>query len=228
MTVNKSALFIAARNEIEGITTLYDKIPINAFDEVYALDGDSTDGTIEFFKERNIKVILNVKKGEIVNKAIMLTDCENLVFFAPDGNENPDDIIIIRDKLKEGYDMVIASRFMEGSRNEEDEKLFPLRLWANRVFTFLVKLIWRGTLTDTINGFRGVKRSKALQMKLEPTGFDIEFQMTIRGLKMGHKILDIPTYEGNRIGGKSAAYSLPTGILMLKRLFKELFNKIPE
>lgn len=226
--MEKSALFIATRNEIEGITQLYDRIPVKAFDEVYALDGGSTDGTIEFFNKKNIKVILNVKKGEIVNKGIMLTGCENLVFFAPDGNENPDDIIIIRDKLKEGYDMVIASRFMKGSRNEEDEKFFPLRLWANRVFTFLVKLIWGGTLTDTINGFRGVKRSKASAMKLEPTGFDIEFQMTIRGLKMGHKILDIPTYEGNRIGGKSAAYSLPTGILMLKRLFKELFNKIPK
>lgn len=226
--MDKSALFISTRNEIEGITQLHDKIPIKAFDEVYALDGGSTDGTIEFFKKKNIKVILNVKKGEIVNKGITLTDCENLVFFAPDGNENPDDIIIIRDKLKEGYDMVIASRFMKGSRNEEDEKLFPLRLWANRVFTFLVKLIWGGTLTDAINGFRGIKRSRALEMKLEPTGFDIEFQMSIRGLKMGHKILDIPTYEGNRIGGKSAAYSLPTGILMLKRLFKELFNKIPK
>jgi glycosyltransferase involved in cell wall biosynthesis len=226
--MDKSALFISTRNEIEGITQLYDKIPIKAFDEVYALDGGSTDGTIEFFKKKNVKVILNVKKGEIINKAITLTDCENVISFAPDGNENPDDIIIIRDKLNEGYDMVIASRFMKGSRNEEDEKLFPLRLWANRVFTLLVKLIWGGTLTDTINGFRGIKRSRALEMKLEPTGFDIEFQMSIRGLKMGHKILDIPTYEGNRIGGKSAAYSLPTGILMLKRLFKELFNKIPK
>ncbi len=226
--MDKSALFISTRNEIEGITALYDKIPINAFDEVYALDGNSTDGTVEFFKKKNIKVIPNVKKGEIVNKGITLTDCENLVFFAPDGNEDPRDIVLILDKLKEGYDMVIASRFMKESRNEEDKKFFPLRLWANRVFTLLVKLRWGGGLTDTINGFRGVKRSKALEMKLEPTGFDIEFQMTIRGLKLGHKILEIPTYEGNRIGGKSAAYSLPTGMLMLKRLFKELFNKIPE
>ena len=77
-------------------------------------------------------------------------------------------------------------------------------------------------------GFRGIKRSQIIQMKLEPTGFDIEFQMSIRGLKMGLNILEIPTIEGNRIGGKSTAYSLPTGLLMLKRFIKELFHGIPE
>jgi glycosyltransferase involved in cell wall biosynthesis len=226
--VDKAALFITTRNEYEGISQLFDRIPVQAFAEVYALDGGSTDGTVEFFERKHIPVIAGVKKGEIVNKAITLTRLENMVFFAPDGNEDPADIIRIRDRLIEGYDMVIASRFMPGSRNEEDEKLFPLRLWANRAFTFLAKVIWGGTLTDTINGFRGVKRSRAVEMNLEPTGFDIEFQMSIRGLKMGLKILEIPTYEGDRIGGKSAAYSIPTGILMAKRLFKELFSKKPK
>jgi len=227
--VDKAALFITTRNEHEGIRQLFDRIPRQAFAEVYALDGGSTDGTVEFFEEKRIPVIADVSKGAIVNRAITLTKLENMVFFAPDGNEDPADILRIRDKLIEGYDMVIASRFMPGSRNEEDDKLFPLRLWANRLFTFFVRVIWGGTLTDTINGFRGVKRSRALEMNLEPTGFDIEFQMSIRGLKMGHKILEIPTYEGDRIGGKSAAYSIPTGILMVKRLWKELLKgKTPE
>ncbi len=222
--MNKAALFISTLNEIEGLTKLFAKIPIKIFDECYALDGGSTDGSIEFFEERNIEVVLNVKKGEIFNKAAMITNCEYLVFFAPDGNENPDDILILLNSLKNGYDMVIASRFMKGSRNEEEGKLFPLRLWVNKMFTFFVKLRWGGNLTDTINGFRAIKRSRLLEMKLEPTGFDIEFQMSIRGLKMGHKIFEIPTIEGDRIGGESTAYSMPTGLLMLKRFLKELFN----
>lgn len=228
MNMDKSALFISTLNEIEGLTKLFEKIPIKTFDECYALDGGSKDGSIEFFGERNIEVVLNVKKGEIFNKAAISTECEYLVFFAPDGNENPDDIVILLNKLKDGYDMVIASRFMKGSRNEEEGKLFPFRLWANRMFTFFVKLRWGGSLTDTINGFRAIKRSRLLEMKLEPTGFDIEFQMSIRGLKMGHKIIEIPTVEGDRIGGESTAYSMPTGILMLKRFLKELFHKMPK
>ena len=49
---NKCAFFIATLNEINGLTHLFDQLPIEGFDEVYALDGGSTDGTIEFFKER--------------------------------------------------------------------------------------------------------------------------------------------------------------------------------
>jgi glycosyltransferase involved in cell wall biosynthesis len=225
--MDRSALFISTLNEIEGITNLFPKIPISSFDECYALDGGSNDGTIEFFEENGVKVIPNVKKGEIFNAGARITECENLVFFAPDGNEDPDDILPLLEKLKEGYDMVIGSRFMEGSRNEEDDKFLPLRAWANRGFTFLVRLCWGGNITDTINGFRSIKRSKLIEMDLEPTGFDIEFQMTIRGLKLGHKIIEIPTKEGDRIGGESTAYSIPTGILMMKRIFRELFRGSP-
>jgi glycosyltransferase involved in cell wall biosynthesis len=222
--MNRSALFISTLNEIEGITKQFHRIPISSFDECYALDGGSTDGTIEFFEEKSIKVIKNVKKGEIFNAGAEVTECENLVFFAPDGNENPDDILLLLEKLKEGYDMAIGSRFMSGAQNEEDAKLFPLRAWANRVFSLLVRFWWGGHITDSINGFRSIKRSKLIEMALEPTGFDIEFQMTIRGLKLGHKINEIPTKEGDRIGGESRAYSLPTGKLMLKRLIKEAFT----
>ena len=165
-----------------------------------------------------------VKKGEIFSKGASLTQCEDLVFFAPDGNEDPEDILRVLGKLREGYDMVIASRFMPGSRNEEDDMLLPLRAWANRAFTLLVHLRWGGRLTDTINGFRAVKRRCVLEMNLEPTGFDIEFQMSIRGRKLGHSIVEIPTREGDRIGGQSTAYSIPTGMLMLKRYLKELVS----
>lgn len=221
--MDKSALFISTLNEIEGLTELFADIPVSEFDECHALDGGSTDGTIEFFEENGIKVTPKVPKGAIFNTGAGITKCENLVFFAPDGNEDPNDILPLLNKLKEGHDMAIASRFMPESRNEEDDKFLPLRAWVNRAFTILVRLRWGGKLTDTINGFRSIKRSKLLEMNLEPTGFDIEFQMSIRGLKLGHKIVEIPTREGDRIGGESTAYSFPTGMLMLRRLVKEFF-----
>jgi len=172
-------------------------------------------------------VIKPIKKGAIFNAGAMTTQCEYLVFFAPDGNENPDEIVPLLNKLKEGYDMVIASRFMKGSRNEEDDQVFKWRAWANQTFTLLVRMRWGGHLTDTINGFRSVRRSKLIEMNPEPTGFDIEFQMSIRALKLGHKVVDIPTIEGNRLGGKSTAYSFPTGWLMLKRYCREFFSSVP-
>ena len=60
-------------------------------------------------------------------------------------------------------------------------------------------------------------------MKIDAPGFVIEYQMSIRAMKSGLKVSEIPTYEGYRIGGESQAKSLPTGILFLKFLLKEFF-----
>jgi hypothetical protein len=221
-TRQTAALFICARNEIEGSRALAERMPYERFDEIYELDGNSTDGTREFWAERGAKTINGIKKGEIFTTAGKSTGADNIVFFAPDGNENPDDIARILDLLEEGYDMAIASRFMKGARNEEDNQFLPLRAWANRVFTLIVRIIWGGRLTDTINGFRGLKRAKLAQLNLECTGFDIEFQTSIRFLKKGWKVAEFPTYEGDRIAGKSSSSSIPTGLLMLHRVLKEL------
>lgn len=222
--MGRAAIFISALNEIAGLRKLFPRLPLSHFDEYYALDGGSTDGTLEFFQKQGIPVIHKIKKGEIFNVAANLTSCEDLVFYAPDGNEDPQDILPLLDKLKEGYDMAIASRFLKGARNEEDGQLLKWRKWANQAFTQLVRLRWGGNLSDTINGFRAVKRAKIIEMNLEPRGFDIEFQMSIRGLKLKHRMIEIPTIEGDRIGGKSTAFAISTGWLILKRLIKEFFS----
>jgi glycosyltransferase involved in cell wall biosynthesis len=223
---DRSALFISTFNEIEALPKQFPRIPISAFDEVYALDGGSTDGTLEFYEENGIEVIKPVKKGAIFNAGAMTTECEYLVFFAPDGNESPDDIVRLLNGLKDGSDMVIASRFMDGGKNEDDKHVFRWRKWVSWVFNVLVHFRWGGHITDTINGFRAVRRSKLIEMNPEPTGFDIEFQMSIRALKLGHKVSEIATIEADRLGGQSAAYSLPTGWLILKRYLKEFFTGV--
>lgn len=222
-------LAILTWNEIEAVKALFDKVPLD-FDEIFVIDPGSSDGTIEFFKSRNIPVYLQEKKGRGVAflLAANISKCDLIVFYGLDGNENPDDIKKLFVELENGADMAICSRFMKGSKNEEDGEFLPLRKWANQVFTFLVNVFFNRTgkyITDTINGFRGFKREKLLQLGLTAEGFAIEFQATIRSLKKGYNIKEISTIEGKRIGGKSKAKSIPTGLKILSILIKELFNK---
>ena len=46
--------------------------------------------------------------------------------------------------------------------------------------------------------------------------------MTIRALKLKMKIAEIPTMEGNRIGGESGSKAIPTGIKFIKCLIREI------
>ena len=42
-------------------------------------------------------------------------DTDRLIFYSPDGNEDPADIVRLDDALLSGADLAIASRFAKGS-----------------------------------------------------------------------------------------------------------------
>jgi len=221
----KSSLAILTFNEIEGVKTLFNKIPFNEFDEYFVIDLHSTDGTVEYFKERGVRVIFQEKKGrgEAFRIASRIATGDILVFFSPDGNENPTDTIKLKEIIEQGCDMAIASRFLPEAQNEQSSSFFPYRAWGNQVFTFLANLLFGGNLTDAINGFRAIKKDKFQELKIDAEGFAVEYQMSIRAKKLNQKIQEVPTIEGQRIGGKSTAKAIPTGLRILKVLLREIW-----
>lgn len=222
----KSSLVILTRNEITGMSALIKKIPFQAVNETLVIDYHSTDGTKEFIKKNRIKLINQIQpgRGEAFRLAAAKAKGDLLVFFSPDGNEDPQDIPRLLQLLKQGNDLAIASRFLPQSRNEEDDQFFKFRAWANQSFTFLANLFFHGSLTDSINGYRAITKQAFKQLKLDASGYAIEFQMSMRALKLKYKIAEISTREGNRIGGESGSKAMPTGILFIKTLLKELFH----
>ena len=226
----KTTLVILTRNEIEGMRALVGRIPFEAVDEHFVVDFESDDGTVDFVRKRGIQIIRQEKpgRGEAFRLASREAQGKFLVFFSPDGNEDPADIPKLLDKLREGYDMVIASRFLPGSRNEEDRFLVRPRAWANRAFSFVANLLWnRGGeyVSDTINGYRAIRKNAFDELKLDAQGYAIEYQMTIRAMRKGMRIAEIPTIEGERIGGESKASSLPTGFRFLWFLVRESLTR---
>ncbi len=220
-----ASLVIFTKNEIEGLKAMYPGIPIRLFTQCFAVDYRSTDGTIQFFKKRKVPVIHQEVpgRGEALRLAVQQATGDYLVFFSPDGNEDPGDIPKLLGGLRSGADMVIASRFMERGVNEEDVRLFRPRAWANRFFTFLGNAAFGGTITDSINGYRAITRDAWNRLHTTARGFAIEYQMSVQALKLRMNIIEFPTKEGPRIGGKSTAHSIPTGLAVLGIFLKELF-----
>ena len=219
-----ATLVILNYNEIEGIKALYDKLPLDEVDEVFAIDPGSTDGSLEFLKSKGMRVIIQEIKGrgEAFRIGIREAKYENVIFFSSDGNEDSNDILKMIRFLEQGYDMAIASRFMKGSRADDSDIPLPIRGIGNKFFTIIANIIWGGHLADSINGFRGIKKSKFQEINPDAQGFGIEYQISIRALKSKFKIKEFPTYEGDRIGGKSTAHTFATGWLFIKLILREL------
>lgn len=230
----KIALCLLTRNELDCLKIIYPQIPKpgpdSGFDLVVAVDGGSTDGTVEFFAQHQVPVIGQSRKGrgDAFIQAFEKVDADAYVFFSPDGNEAISDLPKFRKHLQDGADIVIASRMrsrrMPGAVNEEDHQIFRWRKWANLAFNALANLFFNRTsprVTDSINGYRAITRSAAQRLGLSALDYTIEYQMTIRALKHGLKITEFPTVEGQRVAGGTGAPSLSTGIRFLKRLWLE-------
>ena len=225
----KISLVVLTYNEIVGVRHLIDSIPFSAVEEVFFVDGGSTDGTLEFLAERNITVYKQDLKGrgEAFHLAFKKAAGDALIFFSPDGNEDPRDIPKFRGYLEQGYEMVIGTRMAKGAHNEEDEQFFKWRKWANNAFNLMANLTWnRGAyVTDTINGFRAITKDGWAKLGLDAKRYTIEYQSTIRAFKRKLKIFEFPTFENVRLDGREGAPAIKTGMDFLHLYWKELFIK---
>jgi glycosyltransferase involved in cell wall biosynthesis len=222
----ETSLIILTRNEIAGIKSVITKIPFRSVDECFLVDYRSSDGTIEFAQKNHIPVLKQDKPGraEAFRIGARKAKGKYLVFFSPDGNEDPTDIPKLINLLKNGAGLAIASRFLPNSQNEEDGSFFKWRAWANQIFTLLSNILFNHNnyITDTINGYRAISKNVFTGLKLDVQGFAIEYQMSIRAMKLGLKIAEIPTKEFPRIGGKSTSYAIPTGLKFCYYLLREI------
>ncbi|NQS88214.1 hypothetical protein HQ584_00235 [Patescibacteria group bacterium] len=113
---------------------------------------------------------------------------------------------------------------MKGAKSDDSDDPLYIRHLGNNFYTLLVNLFWRANVTDAINGFRGIKKSKLKQLHSDATGHEIEFQITIRSTKLGYKIGEIPTHELKRFGGQRKANTWVMGYRFTRFFIKELMN----
>lgn len=231
MPVSKGAvrdsLIILVWNEIDAIREIFGQIPFDAVDEVIAIDGGSDDGTADFLRRKGLSVYTQKKpgRGNAFMEGLKRARGDNLIFFSGDGNEDPQDIWKIVRYLNEGNDLVIAGRFiLPGSQSDDSDDPYLIRKHADIMLSKLVRMIWGGRVFDSINGFRGIKRAAMEMMNLDAQRYEIEFQTTIRALKLGMSIKEFPTKELKRMGGgrKPAAKTHVLANKFLRFFLREL------
>jgi glycosyltransferase involved in cell wall biosynthesis len=221
------------RNERECLEAVLPSLPRPGaragFDRMIAVDGGSTDGTLDLLRTYAIETLQQTRRGRgaACIEAMEKYEADAYLFFSPDGNEDPADLPRFRGYLDEGADLVIASRMMPGAVNEEDAHVFRPRKLANLGFNLMANLAFRRSgpfITDSINGYRAIRRSLAQRLALDAADYTIEYQMTMRALRAGARVVEFPTHEHPRIAGNTGAPSIPTGLRFVRRFFTELMR----
>jgi glycosyltransferase involved in cell wall biosynthesis len=221
----KTTLFLPVLNEIDGLKAILPRIRREWVDEMIFVDGGSTDGTLEYLEENGYHVIRQKEKG----LAAAYWECfgvatgDVIIPFSPDNNSVPELLPQLVGKMREGYDLVIVSRYRDGARSEDDD---PVTAFGNWMFTTMVNVLFGGRYTDVLVMYRAFRKDLIERLKLDVRKTPVlEVQLVIRCLKHGCKVGEIPGDEPKRIGGKRKMSVWYNGSTILWLILKELFGR---
>lgn len=234
------AIIIPALNEIEGMKWFMPRIKKEWHSELIVVDGGSVDGTFQYCKDNGYPVFVQSGKGyaNALDEAFRLTKNDIVITVTPDGNSLPEVIPQLVQKLLEGYDMVIASRYL-GQAKSYDDDIFTS--FGNILFTKIINLLFRAKYTDTLVGFRAYRRSAIEKMRLcgqdrqggaarrKFIGMNIEMNSwdpgsSIRAAKLRLKVGEISGDEPKRIGGKRKLSIIKGGLGVLLQILYEFVS----
>jgi len=226
----KTSLCLLVWNELEGCKLDVPNLPRDAFDEVYAVDGGSTDGTVAYLESQGIPVHRQPKKG--LNNAYIhantVSTGDAVVVFFPKGTTPVEDLRKFRPLFEQSNHLIVASRQIAGSVNEEDGHWWRPRKWAVWWLGFLAMIVWRRDgywNRDVLHGFKGFTREAFARMKILDHGLSIDIEMVVRSYKLRLKRCEFPTTEIPRPHGTSHFKFWPTGKQLLAYLWFELCRR---
>ena len=187
---------------------------------------NAKDKTRDIVKSLGIRILIDDGKGKGAGMRLAINNIKEgiIVFMDADGSHIPSDIPkLVMPIKKEGYDMVIGSRFLGGSEELHGDFDKFLRMFFSMCIAFVINLRFRSSIQDTQNGFRAIKVDVAKKLNLQSNIFDIETEMVMKCLKKRYRILEIPSKELKREYGKSGIKIFPMGFIYAWRVFKNFF-----
>ncbi len=230
----KVTLLIPVLNEIIGLKAIMPLIKKEWYDQILFIDGQSTDGTLEWLKKNGYPYVVQKKKGmrHAYMESLPYIEGDVILTFSPDGNSIPELIPKCIEKMKEGYDMVIVARYAEGAKSDDDD---PITGFGNWMFRTLINICHRANFKDPMVIYRAYKKqliydldlnkdsSYAFEEKLFNTKVSWEPLLSIRAAKRRLKIAEIPGDEPARIGGERKLQIWRWGAVFLYQTLREIF-----
>ena len=198
-------LVIPAKNEAENICEVIDRA-IPYCDELIVVDGHSTDQTRELAESYGARIVTDNKKGkgDAIRVGAQAATHNIVVFMDADGSHDPGDIPLLAEPIKKGNaDLVIGSRGRRGSDELHGDIEKLLRMVGGDLILIGINLRWQQNLTDSQNGFRAIRKDVICSLDLTENITTIEQEMTMKCLKRGFTVSEVPTHEFARKYGDS-------------------------
>lgn len=174
--------------------------------DVVVMDGRSTDRTADVAREAGARVMADPGrgKGSAIRASLDLVEADVLVFMDADGSHDPADIPRLAGAVARGdADLAVGSRFAGGSDELSVNIGQLIRTIGNISMNIAINKRWGTELTDTLNGFRAIRRDAGRRAELREDTHTIEQEMVMKMLRHRFRVTNIAAHEYPRKFGES-------------------------
>lgn len=173
--------------------------------EVIIVDDGSKDDTVSviekylnFNKGKSIKLVKHSKnqgKGMAVRTGVKSARGDFVVVQDADLEYDPIYLKSLMEPIKNKQsEVVYGTRLQRPPNLKEDEKSlrFLLHYFGNRFLSLMISVLFLTWLTDIETGYKIFPRKVFAKLNIKSTGFEFEPEITIKLLKHGYKIKELP------------------------------------
>ena len=217
----KITIIIPTYNEKENISKIvpdiFEVFKRNKIDgNVIVVDDGSPDGTgdvvKDLMKKYNLDIIERKCKSGLGSAYIAgfkkaLKESSDIIFeMDADYSHNPKYIPDFVNKINEGYDLVIGSRYIKGGAVKN---WGPKRIMVSKGGNFVARTLSGLRTNDVTAGYRAYRKEifKRLDLdRIRSSGYDFQIEMVFRTSRKGFKVTEIPiTFVDRHVGSSKLA-----------------------
>lgn len=229
-----TTLLALTLNEIDGVKVIMPQIDRAWCDQIIVVDGGSTDGTIEWCRAQGYEVYVQTRPGIrfAYLEVLPLIRGDVILTISPDGNCPVDTIPAVLQPMRDGFDLVIGSRYLGQAKSDDDDIITAFGNW---LFTTTINRLHGGHFTDAMVIYRAFRRNLIYELDLDK---DVSYElperlfgtiisweplMSVRAAKRRLKITEIGVGEPARIGGTRKLQILRWGAAYYFQFWRELW-----
>ncbi|HET9729391.1 MAG TPA: glycosyltransferase family 2 protein [Acidimicrobiia bacterium] len=215
------SVVIPTLNEAENLPHVLAAMP-HWVDDIIVIDGLSHDGTVAVASNwaRRVQVVSVHErgKGRALRAGFEAATTDIVVAMDADGSNDPFELPRFVGALLSGADVALGTRFATGGGTSDMELH---RRLGNHALRLCVRMAFGTRYSDLCYGYMAFWRDVLPALDGPHAGFEVETMVHIRARQHNMHVVEIPSFERERLSGTSHLHAVRDGLKILRTITRE-------